>query len=213
MPGTGVPPQGVEHRARVDSGSVLLVGFRPVVINSGQKGAEHISNLRFARGERNHGQSAHPNFSPNRRRSELRGQGRSGQNGTGHPTSFRVRFARTRRGFLPLSHPPISPEERFAKVVKVLLTNSKVTQSEKKGFGSSALTINGRIFATLNHEGKLLVKLPKLRVDALVASGKGERFDSGRGRLMKEWATIEPVSGDLWLPLAREALNFVASKG
>jgi len=112
-----------------------------------------------------------------------------------------------------LSHPPISPEERFAKVVKVLLTNSKVTQSEKKGFGASALTINGRIFATLNHEGKLLVKLPKLRVDALVASGKGERFDSGRGRLMKEWATIEPVSGDLWLPLAREALNFVASKG
>ena len=190
----------------------MLLGVRPVVINSGpERGRTYIS-FGVARGERDHGPSAHQNFSPNHCRSELRAQDRSGPNGTSHPTSFRVRFARTRRGFVPLSHPPISPEERFAKVVKALLTNSKVTQSEKKGFGSSALTINGRIFATLNHEGKLLVKLPKLRVDALVASGKGERFDSGRGRPMKEWATIEPVSGDLWLPLAREALNFVASK-
>ncbi len=93
-----------------------------------------------------------------------------------------------------------------------LLANSTVTQSKKNGFGSSALTIDGRIFATLNHQGKLLVKLPKQRVDALVASGEGERFDSGRGRLMKEWATIEPASGELWLPLAREAMKFVASK-
>jgi hypothetical protein len=105
----------------------------------------------------------------------------------------------------------MSPEERFAMVVKALLAHSEVTQSEKKGFGSSALTIDGRIFATLNHQGKLLVKLPKQRVDALVASGEGERFDSGRGRLMKEWVTIGAASGDLWLPLAREAMKFVAS--
>jgi len=111
-----------------------------------------------------------------------------------------------------LSHPLVSSEEGYARVVKALLTNSKVTQSEKKGFGSSALTIDGRIFATLNHEGKLLVKLPKQRVDALIASGEGERFDSGSGPPMKEWATIEPASRDLWLPLAREALKFVAPK-
>jgi len=109
-----------------------------------------------------------------------------------------------------LSHPPISPEERFAKVVKALLTNSKVTQSEKKGFGSSALTVNGRIFATLNHEGKLLVKLPKLRVDALVASGKGERFDSGRGRPMKEWVQVPAAQSSHWPALAEEAYAYVA---
>ena len=111
-----------------------------------------------------------------------------------------------------MSRPAITPDQRFAMVVKTLITNSGVAQSGKKGFGSSALTINGRIFATLNHRGRLLVKLPEQRVDALVSSGEGEQFDSGRGRPIKEWATIEASSGDLWLPLAREALKFVGTK-
>jgi hypothetical protein len=50
-------------------------------------------------------------------------------------------------------------------------------------------------------------------VDALVASGDGERFDPGHGQLMKEWIAIEPTSEVEWLPLAREALAFVAAKG
>jgi hypothetical protein len=50
-------------------------------------------------------------------------------------------------------------------------------------------------------KGRLVVKLPRQRIDALVATGAGERFDPGHGRLMKEW-----------LPLAREALAFVASQ-
>jgi hypothetical protein len=58
----------------------------------------------------------------------------------------------------------------------------------------------------------LVVKLPKARVDALVAAGEGRRFDPGHGRLMKEWLSLEPVSELEWLPLAREAMAFVASK-
>ena len=61
--------------------------------------------------------------------------------------------------------------------------------------------------------GKLVVKLPKQRVDALIASGDGERFDPRKnGQLMKEWIVIEPTSAEQWLPLAREALDFVATK-
>jgi hypothetical protein len=64
----------------------------------------------------------------------------------------------------------------------------------------------------LASDGAFVVKLPKPRVDALVASGDGERFDPGHGRLMKEWIAIEPTSDVEWLPLAREALTFVAAK-
>ena len=61
-------------------------------------------------------------------------------------------------------------------------------------------------------DGAFVVKLPKPRVDALVASGDGKRFDPGHGRLMKEWIAIDPTSDVEWLPLAREALAFVAAK-
>ena len=61
--------------------------------------------------------------------------------------------------------------------------------------------------------GKLVVKLPKPRVDALIASGDGERFDPRQdGRLMKEWVAVEPTFEEGWLPLVREAMEFVASQ-
>lgn len=81
----------------------------------------------------------------------------------------------------------------------------------KQGFGSSALKVHGKIFAMLV-TGRLVLKLPRQRVDALIAAGDGARFDPGHGRLMKEWLSVEPASAADWLPLAREALAFVASK-
>ena len=116
-----------------------------------------------------------------------------------------------------MAHPSITPEERFATIVEELLGNPGVTPpadetGAKKGFGSSGLKIHDKIFAMLVR-GKLVVKLPKSRVDALVASGNGERFDPRHdGRLMKEWVTIEPTAEEEWLPLAREAMEFVATK-
>jgi TfoX/Sxy family transcriptional regulator of competence genes len=116
-----------------------------------------------------------------------------------------------------MSHPPITPEEHFATIVEEFLSNPNVTlpsdgPQAKKRFGSSGLKIHNKIFAMLV-KGKLVVKLPKPRVDALVASGDGERFDPRHdGRLMKEWLSVEPTSEEKWLPLAREAMEFVASK-
>lgn len=112
-----------------------------------------------------------------------------------------------------MNHPPITPEERFATIVEELLSHPGVTPpSDEKGFGSSGLKIHNKIFAMLVR-GKLVVKLPKPRVDALIAAGEGERFDPRHdGRLMKEWVTVEPTSVEGWLPLAREAMEFVASK-
>jgi hypothetical protein len=115
-----------------------------------------------------------------------------------------------------MSHPPNTPEERFATIVEALLSHPDVTPpsdgtQSKKGFGSSGLKIHNKIFAMLV-KGKLVVKLPRSRVDALIASGDGERFDPGHGRLMKEWVAVEPTSEQEWLPLAREAMEFVASQ-
>lgn len=77
-------------------------------------------------------------------------------------------------------------------------------------FGSQGLKVGGKVFAILV-KGKLVLKLPQKRVKALVASGDGEYFDPGHGRLMKEWMTVPPRGKGEWVSLAEEARNFVAS--
>ncbi len=111
-----------------------------------------------------------------------------------------------------------TPEERFAALVEEFISDSAVTlpldgSSSNNRFGSSGLRVHHKIFAMLSG-GRLVVKLPKARVDALVASGDGERFDPRRdGRLMKEWLSLAPTSEQAWLYLAREARAFVAGQG
>ena len=77
-----------------------------------------------------------------------------------------------------------------------------------RGFGANALRVNGRIFAMLAQD-RLVVKLPRARVDELVESGIGARFDPGHGRIMREWLSVREGREDRWEDLAREALAFV----
>ena len=61
----------------------------------------------------------------------------------------------------------------------------------------------------LSSDKRLIVKLPRTRVEALVASGDGEKFDPRHdGRLMKEWLVLNPTSRKSWLELAKEAIEF-----
>lgn len=103
----------------------------------------------------------------------------------------------------------MSPEDRFADLVDELLGMAGVTPpSPGGGFGSSALRYQNKIFAMLVR-GRLVVKLPKSRVDELVEAGDGERFDANKGTPMKEWLALDPGSELRWSPLAREAMDFV----
>jgi hypothetical protein len=105
----------------------------------------------------------------------------------------------------------VTPQERYAGLVKFFLSKPRVTQ-EGKGFGSESLRIGGSIFALLSSRGEFVVKLPRHRVDELIESGDGHRFDPGHGRLMKEWLALRPNSTKDWKALATEAKEFVASK-
>lgn len=111
----------------------------------------------------------------------------------------------------------MTPEERFKQLSTTLLRNQGVSLSSdaagsKKSFGSRGqLKVNNKIFAFVS-KGRLVVKLPRQRVDALVAVGEAERLDPGHGRLMKEWLALKPGSELGWPPLVREAMEFVASK-
>jgi hypothetical protein len=106
----------------------------------------------------------------------------------------------------------MTPQARYQALVDSLLSLPDVRPpTEGKGFGSGALTVGGKIFAMLAND-RLVVKLPRQRVDALMAGGEGVRFDPGHGRIMKEWLSVEPGYEEHWEPLAREALEFVSAK-
>jgi hypothetical protein len=116
---------------------------------------------------------------------------------------------------------PASPsnsviEKRFADIVSLLRDKPGVTAPSadggaRKSFGASGLKINNKVFAMVSSKGEFVVKLPRERVDALVASRDGTRFDPGHGRVMKEWLVVSPKSKLDWLSLAKEAMAFVGS--
>jgi TfoX/Sxy family transcriptional regulator of competence genes len=98
----------------------------------------------------------------------------------------------------------------FRRLMQRLLQERGVNQGT--GFGSNpGLRVGTKIFAMLGRDG-LVVRLPKGRVDALVSSGAGTRFDPRRdGRLMKEWVVVSVERRRSWGGLADEALEFVRS--
>ncbi len=105
-------------------------------------------------------------------------------------------------------------EERFAALAESFAGLPDVelpVGSGRRRFGSEALKVNGAIFAMLTN-GHLVVKLPKERVVALIGDGTGAPFNSGKGTPMKEWVSVTVDDEETWLALAREALEFVASR-
>ncbi len=77
-------------------------------------------------------------------------------------------------------------------------------------FGSAALKVDGSIVA-MAVGGALVLKLPRPRVEALLAEGTGTPFRNGRGAAMREWVALGPDDA-ADLDLAREALAFVRKR-
>ena len=102
------------------------------------------------------------------------------------------------------------PDALFARLVERFDGDESITPPTTKAekFGSAALKVDGKIFAFLSQED-LVVKLPRERVEELVASGRGKAYDARRGKVMKEWVAIAPDRSRSWAKLADEALAFV----
>ena len=108
----------------------------------------------------------------------------------------------------------MSAEASFARLVEQFADHPDVDvpgPSTKRKFGSDALKVNGSIFAMVTG-GRLVVKLPRERVVALIASGTGAPFHSGRGSPMKEWVAVVDDDEETRTAIAGEALDFVRSR-
>ncbi len=101
----------------------------------------------------------------------------------------------------------VTPGQRYEQIVQAFLRRPGVTQ-HGRGFGSSALRVQGKMFATLSPAGAFVVKLPRRRVEALAAASQGMPFEPSPGRVMKQWLELSAASGQDWASLAEEALAF-----
>jgi hypothetical protein len=99
-------------------------------------------------------------------------------------------------------------DPRDVLIVEAFAEHRDVSQENRKGFGSGALKVNAKISAMISSKRQFVVKLPKNRVDELENQGKGQRFDPGHGRIMKEWFVAGRGKAD-WVGLGREAYDFV----
>jgi TfoX/Sxy family transcriptional regulator of competence genes len=99
-------------------------------------------------------------------------------------------------------------DQQFESIADVFRADPHITTA--KLFGGSALRVGQKVFACF-YKGKLVLKLPRERVAALVQAGDAQHFDSGTGRPAKEWVAIEPSRWVEWQSLAEEAKVFVAA--
>jgi hypothetical protein len=76
---------------------------------------------------------------------------------------------------------------------------------------STGLKTGGKFFGFVTR-GELVVKLRAERVDELVSSGAGLRFDAGKGRPMREWVRLRPADEAACVAHLREAHGFVAAQ-
>jgi hypothetical protein len=105
--------------------------------------------------------------------------------------------------------PDDSPiEARFANLVRALADEPGVDVGGRRGFGRGTLQVGGRIFAMASHD-RLVLKLPRERVAALIAAGAGGPFDAGKGKPLAEWLALDDADDATLLDLAREAATFV----
>lgn len=80
---------------------------------------------------------------------------------------------------------------------------------EGKGFGSSALKVNGHTFALLTSRSEVVVKLPRAPLEGLIRSGDGVAYDAGKGRPMTEWLVIRPDSAIEWEAIGEEGSHLL----
>jgi len=127
------------------------------------------------------------------------------------PASSPARTMKTNKADEKRTDDAAPVDRRFMPVVAAFANDPEVTYGGK-GFGSSGLKVHGKLFAMISSTGTFVAKLPKDRVDELARTGKGDRFDPGHGRLMKEWVAMDRGTTS-WVELAREAYSFVKRGG
>lgn len=100
--------------------------------------------------------------------------------------------------------------ERFWGVADGFIASGRVEEGTMMGHHCLRATQTGGFVATVDRStGDLVVKLPRHRVQELVASGDGLPF-APSGKTFREWVQIPTYDADEWAQLIGDSIAFVA---
>jgi TfoX/Sxy family transcriptional regulator of competence genes len=100
-------------------------------------------------------------------------------------------------------------EELFEELAGHFLGRPGVERG--KMFNGDGLKVNGKFFAFVAGDERLVVKVPEALAVALKEAGSAEPMSTGRGT-MREWVGVRPLDApepDGWLPLVEDAHRYV----
>lgn len=108
-----------------------------------------------------------------------------------------------------MARTPTTDEAVFWELIDELrLADPRV--EEGTIMGGRCARVAGEFLALVDFKGSgLVVKLPRLRVDELVAAGTGRPF-APAGKVFREWVAIPERDRRRWRALLVEAVAFVA---
>ncbi|WP_353813479.1 hypothetical protein [Agromyces sp. SYSU T00266] len=92
--------------------------------------------------------------------------------------------------------------ERLVDAAADLIDRPDVTVGRM--FGAEGYSVRGKLFAFVERDGDLVVKLPEERISEL-----GLAPMVMRGRPMREWAVVPFARDDEWAAIAGDAFAFV----
>ena len=76
--------------------------------------------------------------------------------------------------------------------------------------GGRCVRVAGEFLALVDFKGSgLVVKLPRERVDQLIAEGVGRRF-APAGKVFREWVSVPEADSRQWDALLREGIGFAS---
>lgn len=105
-----------------------------------------------------------------------------------------------------MSTDPHPNENLFWELAEPHLSRPEVERSTM--MGSPCLRSDGYFYATVHRKTKeLIVKLPKERVDELIAQSVGQEFKPA-GKVFREWLAVGAPDQKRWGDLLEEARSF-----
>jgi len=111
----------------------------------------------------------------------------------------------------PHSEPHERPTDFFTDATTPALAHPEVTTGTMMGFPCLRVGNTRAFFASCDHRtGDLIVKLPRERVQQLIADGTGQPF-APAGRTFREWVLIQGRDMTRWVELIDEARRHIGA--
>ena len=104
---------------------------------------------------------------------------------------------------------PTTPEALFWDLVNELREHDDRIE-EGTIMGGRCARVSGEFLGLVDYKGSgMVIKLPRQRVDELIAEGIGQPFGPA-GKVFREWVAIPHTDRRRWAKLLRESVLFVA---